>query len=254
MLEKGRTMGDSQAPPVASWCQMIPTPAPFLSPFLFQMGRPRSKMNGRTEIPTSPSPRTKFKPSGLQSHWTRSLLPGASLSVSFFTLLFTLIKATLPPTFKIDPGSYVASVGSTIAPTRVLNFPSDSKKKGRPSRPLDYCLGKPEISGAPKPPSSPLRVTTARKHPQHHFQHFNTFPQRNTTYLFRIVHSGIFLLSTLLPLSRSTVRPASASLWPLLCSPPGGPGPWESVVQPRRIYHRADVSESVRSMRGTGTE
>lgn len=163
------------------------------------------------------------------SHTGRALCFQAHHSQSpFFTLLFTLIKATLPPTFKIDPGSYVASVGSTIAPTRVLNFPSDSKKKkkkGRPSRPLDYCLGKPEISGAPKLPSFPLRVTTARKHPQHHFQHFNTFPQRNTTYLFRIVHSGIFLLSTLLPLSRSTVRPASASLWPLLCSPPGGPGP-----------------------------
>lgn len=112
------------------------------------------------------------------SHTGRALCFQAHHSQSpFFTLLFTLIKATLPPTFKIDPGSYVASVGSTIAPTRVLNFPSDSKKKGRPSRPLDYCLGKPEISGAPKPPSSPLRVTTARKHPQHHFQHFNTFPK-----------------------------------------------------------------------------
>lgn len=155
-------MGDSQAPPVASWCQMIPTPAPFLSPFLFQMGRPRSKMNGRTEIPTSPSPRTKFKPSGLQSHWTRSLLPGASLSVSFFTLLFTLIKATLPPTFKIDPGSYVASVGSTIAPTRVLNFPSDSKKKKGDHRVLSTIVWGNRRSPAPRSLPAPLSALQQR--------------------------------------------------------------------------------------------
>lgn len=146
---------------------MIPTPAPFLSPFLFQMGRPRSKMNGRTEIPTSPSPRTKFKPSGLQSHWTRSLLPGASLSVSFFTLLFTLIKATLPPTFKIDPGSYVASVGSTIAPTRVLNFPSDSKKKRATIASSRLLFGetgdlrRPEASQLPSPRYNSAQASTA---------------------------------------------------------------------------------------------
>lgn len=119
-------------------------------------------MNGRTEIPTSPSPRTKFKPSGLQSHWTRSLLPGASLSVSFFTLLFTLIKATLPPTFKIDPGSYVASVGSTIAPTRVLNFPSDSKKKKGDHRVLSTIVWGNRRSPAPRSLPAPLSALQQR--------------------------------------------------------------------------------------------
>ena len=131
------------------------------------------------------------------------------------------------------------------------NIPYDSKKKKkkkkrRPSsRPVDYCLGKPEISGAPEPPLS-FRVTAAHTHPEAPAAAYRDIFRRkkNTTYLFQIVHSGIFSLSTFFPLSRSTVRPAPAPLWPLLWMSPGGAGLRNAEVQPQHIcHHRRDVSE-----------
>lgn len=216
-------MGDSQAPPVASWCQMIPMPAPFLSPILFQTGRPRSKMNGRTQIPTSPSPRTKFKPSGLQSHRTRSLLPGASLSVSFFTLLFTLIKATLPPTFKIDPGSYVASVGSTIAPMRVLNFPSDSKKKKKGDhRVLSTIVWGNRRSPAPR--SFPAPLSALQQRASVHSTTSNILTHFHKEILLTYSGSSIQVFSHF-PLSfHSAVAPCAPP--PLHSGPSSGFPPW----------------------------
>lgn len=102
------------------------------------------------------------------SHTGRALCFQAHHSQSpFFTLLFTLIKATLPPTFKIDPGSYVASVGSTIAPTRVLNFPSDSKKKRATIASSRLLFGetgdlrRPEASQLPSPRYNSAQASTA---------------------------------------------------------------------------------------------
>lgn len=105
------------------------------------------------------------------SHTGRALCFQAHHSQSpFFTLLFTLIKATLPPTFKIDPGSYVASVGSTIAPTRVLNFPSDSKKKKKKRATIASSrllfgetgdLRRPEASQLPSPRYNSAQASTA---------------------------------------------------------------------------------------------
>ena len=167
-----------------------------------------------------------------------------------YVLLETLTNAQVVlPRLKSPPRSYVASVGTTIGPMRVLKFPAVSKKKKkkrRPSsRPVDYCLGKPEISGAPEPPLS-FRVTAAHTHPEAPAAAYRDIFRRkkNTTYLFQIVHSGIFSLSTFFPLSRSTVRPAPAPLWPLLWMSPGGAGLRNAEVQPQHIcHHRRDVSE-----------
>ncbi len=87
-----------------------------------------------------------------------AVLPPMRISpwiIFFFYPRETLKRNTLPPTRK---KSYVASARTTIGPTRVLNFPAVSTKKRRPSRPADYCLGKPEISGAPNPPPLFLRL------------------------------------------------------------------------------------------------
>lgn len=114
------------------------------------------------KFPPVPYQGENSKPFGLRSSWTRILPPmriSLSLSGSFFYPRETLKRNARPPTRK---KSYVASVRTTIGPTRVLNFPAVSqKKKRRPSRPVDYCLGKPEISGAPNPPSLFLRYSRA---------------------------------------------------------------------------------------------
>lgn len=92
-------------------------------------------------------------------------------------------------------------------------------------RPLDYCLGKPETSGSTITRLFSVRVKAARKaaasSPTTFQRIFQNERERNTTYLFQIVHSGIFSLSTFSPLNRSAVRPASAPDWPLLRSPLG---------------------------------
>lgn len=120
------------------------------------------------------TPRRRFKPSGLQQTHRRSrfLLPRASLSESFQSA--GTVQRHSPPTppsrptrFKISPQSYVASAGTTIGPDEgpklPCGFKKKKKKKRRPSRPLDYCLGKPEISGAPiPPPSLPTHTHTHR--------------------------------------------------------------------------------------------
>lgn len=136
----------------------------------------------------------------------------------------------------------MASVRTTIGPMRVLKFPAVSKKKKeerRPSRPVDYCLGKPETSCAPSlPPLSPSALQQRAQSPASSISRH--YPHKNTTYLFQIVHSGIFSLSTFFPLSRSTVRPASAPLWSLLCSSP----PCETVcVQPQNIHYHTHTDE-----------
>lgn len=210
---------------------------PFLPPFpLFLAVNEWTHSNSHQ----SPHRGEKFKPSGLQSNWSRLFPPCASVSGSCMSFRNTHKRTSRPPTFRIAPQSYVASVGTTIGPMRVLKFPavSKKKKKRRPSsRPVDYCLGKPEISGAPEPPLS-FRVTVAQTHPESPAAAYgDIFRRKNTTYLFQIVHSGIFSLSTFFPLSRSTVRPASAPLWPLLWLSPGGAGLRNAEVQPQHICH-----------------
>lgn len=143
----------------------------------------------------------------------------AHLSGSF-SPLETFTNATLVlPTFKIAPQSYVASAGTTIEPMRVLNFPAVSKKEKGDHRVLSTIVWgrSPAPQILPSLPALQQRTrtqTTTGSISRH-------FPHKYTTYLFQIVHSGIFSLSTFFPLSRSAVRPASAPLWPLLCWPLG---------------------------------
>ena len=159
-------------------------------------------------------------------------------------------RTSRPPTFKIAPTELRGLGGNNNradeGPKVPCGFKKKKKKKRRPSsRPVDYCLGKPEISGAPEPPLS-FRVTAAHTHPEAPAAAYRDIFRRkkNTTYLFQIVHSGIFSLSTFFPLSRSTVRPAPAPLWPLLWMSPGGAGLRNAEVQPQHIcHHRRDVSE-----------
>lgn len=115
---------------------------------------------------------------------------------------------------------------------RVRNFPVVSKKKKKKATIASCRLLFGETGALQRPKSSPLSVCVNAPHTwTHNHQQYAAFQDifhiKNTTYLFRIVHSGIFSLSTFFPLSRSTVRPASAPLWPLLWSPPPprGTGP-----------------------------
>lgn len=108
----------------------------------------------------------------------------------FFNPLGTFIKTTIfLLTFKIGPESYVASVRTTMGPMRVLNFPVVSQKR-RPSRPLDYCLGKTGDLWRPKASLPSPQRTRTHNNQQQHFKTFSI--EKNTTYLFQIVHSGIF--------------------------------------------------------------
>lgn len=145
--------------------------------------------------------------------------PCASLSGSFTPPGNISKDSTLPPTFKIDPQSYVASVRTTIGSMRVLNFPAVSKKGDHRVLATIVCGNR--RSAAPRN----LLFLSAQRTCKHITTSlFQThFPYKNTTYLFQIVHSGIFSLSTFFPLSRSTVRPASSStLAPPRCLPHGG--------------------------------
>lgn len=111
---------------------------------------------------------------------------------------------------------------------RVLNFPAVSKKekRRRPSRPLDYCLGKPEISGAPNPLLS-LCVTAASTHSYHppapflHIFHTKILLTYSRLSIQVFSHFPLSFHSAVAPCG-----PASAPLWPLLCfTPPTPPHP-----------------------------
>lgn len=146
------------------------------------------------------------------------ILPYMRISLRIILILqkHTEARTLALSAFKIGPRSYVASVKTTIEPMRVLNFPAVGKREEGDRR--DHCLGKAETSDAPNPPSlcaltaRTCALTTTGNSLRH-------FPHKNSTYLFQIVHSGIFSLSTFFPLSRRTVCPASDPLWPLLWHP-----------------------------------
>ena len=80
-------------------------------------------------------------------------------------------RTSRPPTFKIAPTELRGLGGNNNRADEGPKVPcgfkkKKKKKKRRPSsRPVDYCLGKPEISGAPEPPLS-FRVTAAHTHPE----------------------------------------------------------------------------------------
>lgn len=104
---------------------------------------------------------------------------------------------------------------------RVLNFPAVSKKKKKGDhRVLDYCLGKPEISGAPNPPLS-LCVTAASTHSYHppapflHIFHTKILLTYSRLSIQVFSHFPLSFHSAVAPCG-----PASAPLWPLLCPPP----------------------------------
>lgn len=169
---------------------------------------------------SNPQPGPTFTTFGLQPSWTRSPLPCASPRI-IQSCGNVPERNARPPTFEIGPQSYVASVGTTIGPMRVLNFPAVSKKEKGDHRVLSTIVWGNRRSPAPRiVPSLPAlqqrtRTRTTTGSISRHF------PHKYTTYLFQIVHSGIFSLSTFFPLSRSSVRPASAPLWPLLRWPLG---------------------------------
>lgn len=145
-----------------------------------------------------------------------------TLSLLFFTLLFTLIKATLPPTFKIDPGSYVASVGSTIAPTRVLNFPSDSKKKKGDHRVLSTIVWGNRRSPAPR--SFPAPLSALQQRASIHSTTSNILTHFRKEILLTYSGSSIQVFSHF-PLSfHSAVAPCAPP--PLHSGPSSGFPPW----------------------------
>lgn len=139
-------MGDSQAPLERS--QNVPFP--FYTPT-----RVGPRMNGRARIPSSRA--RKFKTFGVQSSrffFFFLLLPCASLSGSFFKTNHSEAQRSASlPTLQMSPHTATwPQWGATIGADEGPKLPCGLEKKGRrPSRPLDYCLGKPEISGAQDP-------------------------------------------------------------------------------------------------------
>lgn len=162
-------MGDSQAPLERS--QNVPFR--FYTPT-----RVGPRMNGRARIPSSRAPEEKIQ--NLRCaikpiFFSFLLLPCASLSGSFFKRNHSGAQrlASLP-TFQMSPHTATwPQWGATIGADEGPKLPCGLEKKGRrPSRPLDYCLGKPEISGAQDPlllllPLSLFCVKTPHTHSYH---------------------------------------------------------------------------------------
>lgn len=116
-------------------------------------------------------------------------IPSRRITI-FYPLVNIFKDNDLPLTSTIGPESYVASARTTMGPTRVLNFPAVSQKKATiaSSRLLFGKTGDPWCPKSCLP--SPRRTRTHNHRQQQHFKTFST--EKNTTYLFQIVHSGIF--------------------------------------------------------------
>lgn len=138
-------------------------------PFPFLPTRRDSQWMDALRSPTSPPPGRKFKP---------LLRPAIKLDAVLASMrIFLQILFNLSQTFQRQqsPSYVIKHAHKHSTELRGLGennnraakgpkLPCGFTKKRRPSRPLDYCLGKPEISGAPNPPLS-FSLPVAHMHP-----------------------------------------------------------------------------------------
>lgn len=165
-------------------------------------------MNGRTQNPSSPSPRREIiKTIGLQSN---PMIP--SMRISVWTCFILHMYITLRNAFEAAPRSYVASVRTTIGPMRVRNFPAVLKKQATIASCRLLFVETGDLLRCTESSSS-LRLLYSSSactqiNQQQQQQHFNTFYTQKILLTYSRLSIQVFSHFPLsFPVSRSTVTP-----------------------------------------------